>query len=988
MSVSGYEHSGRADRVRRLTRVLNGAAHLLPAQGPISIFVHHNTLHAYEYVPFESAVVEAADVFGCEPFLTETEYRQELAQGRITADDLQWAVADDLGAAAHESIGGLVTRLDFRLGMLRREIRAAQGPALAWMLAEGGIAEAADTTHSGAVPERRTSTRAGDQTATLWDTCVSVARDLRDGVASPPRVPIRHRDLLLTCTGVDSDTLTHPVLIRLCSSFLDQGIAYWPMPDRELGLYHAFRRLYRVPMWAAPGWMRPMAAELDQQERDGRPAVDSVLDSLDDLGVPEAEWEPFLAATLLALRGWAGMIRQVEVRPDRVPVHAPPARLIDFLAVRLLLERFALRDVVSRHLAHPCALADLRSALRTNLPQPPPRTISERAWLMFEMARIHAWPPERLGALSPSALTELLSEYDRFHENERRRLFHLAFERHHRDALFDALCAHAPAPPAPGPTPRRFQALFCIDEREEALRRHTEEVEPACETFGTAGFFGVAMYYRGAGDAHPTPLCPIVIKPRHEVDEVVVEDMRNAHRRRLTRRRWLGLLTYETRLASRTFTRGALLSLAVGLAAAVPLIFRVLLPRWTARVRHRAGRLVRAPRRSRLRFERGDRPVSVGAVAGFTVEEMGDIVSRVLVDSGLTRDFAPLVAVVGHGSSSLNNPHESAHDCGACGGGRGGPNARAFTLMANDPRVRARLGERGLVIPATTHFVGMYHNSCDDAVTVFDAETIPPSHAVDAAHLRAIFDEARTRTAHERCRRFESAPLSLSPRHALEHVEMRAEDLAQPRPEYGHATNAACIIGRRARTRGLFLDRRAFLVSYDPRMDDENGTILARVLAAVVPVVAGINLEYYFSRVDSAGYGCATKLPHNIAALLGVMDGPASDLRTGLPWQMVEIHEPVRLLVVVDAPPERLRRIVGQNHDIACLVQNRWIQLAAWHPDSADITWFARRGPVRYEPATTRLPRAASSIDWYGGRRGFLPYAVIGGGEPSAEGPC
>jgi uncharacterized protein YbcC (UPF0753/DUF2309 family) len=378
-----------------------------------------------------------------------------------------------------------------------------------------------------------------------------------------------------------------------------------------------------------------------------------------------------------------------------------------------------------------------------------------------------------------------------------------------------------------------------------------------------------------------------------------------------------------------------------------------------------------------LLLERRDRPPTLGLHSGFTLEEMKAIVLRILVDLGLTTRFAPLVVVVGHGSSSLNNPHESAHDCGACGGGRGGPNARAFAQMANDPRVRRLRRRDGVDVPATTRFVGAFHNSCDDAMAFYDLEHLPPGLVADFAHVRGVFDEARTRTAHERCRRFDSAALTLSPRQALAHVEARCEDLAQPRPEYGHATNAVCVIGRRTRTRGLFMDRRAFLVSYDSEGDDEAGSILARVLAGVVPVVAGINLEYYFSRVDPAGYGCGTKLPHNVTALLGVMDGHASDLRTGLPWQMVEIHEPVRVLIVVEAEGERLRRIVAANDELARLLQHRWIQMAAWSPATGALASFTRRGLVPHGRDTAALPRASSSREWYGGHRGFLPYACI-----------
>jgi hypothetical protein len=184
------------------------------------------------------------------------------------------------------------------------------------------------------------------------------------------------------------------------------------------------------------------------------------------------------------------------------------------------------------------------------------------------------------------------------------------------------------------------------------------------------------------------------------------------------------------------------------------------------------------------------------------------------------------------------------------------------------------------------------------------------------------------------------------------------------------------VVGRRALTRDLFLDRRAFLVSYDPTGDVE-GRILERTLAAVGPVGAGINLEYYFSYVDNERYGCGTKLPHNVTALLGVMNGPNSDLRTGLPWQMVEIHEPVRMLTIVEARPAIILAAAERQPGVRELVVNRWIQLVSMDPDSGAVQIYGDHGFMPYQPASGRLPVTPSSVAWYRGRADHLPPAHI-----------
>ncbi|MGI8978929.1 MAG: DUF2309 domain-containing protein [Pirellulaceae bacterium] len=1011
------------DRQTRLAHAIEHAAHLLPAQGPIKVFIHHNTLHAFEDLPFDEAVQKGSRVFGGEPYLSCDRYRQELVRGRIRVQDLAAVLEEGLGERGNEKVLSQVSRHALRLAMLEHPLRAAPDAELRWFIAE---TDALRKVRPEVTPEKRqrliavtrrwtmrdvrkngNSSLTEDQRSKLhellrallqqsgeaqmenWDVAAWEAFSLgalwricSDGVKDLPSwdlpevPPVRHRDLLQQATGQDADLLVHEVLIRYCAAFLDQGFAHWQLPGRDQGFLQAFRQVYEKLGGPADLWQRGLVDELRRIGEKGTSPLDSILQSLQALGVQEPEWDEFLSSTLLALRGWGGMIQQIEIRGDRVAHPVPRGSLVEFLAVRLLLDRLAAAHVARSSLGLDIPLDKLRVALRQKCQPASAPSTPQRAFLVFQLAQLLDWLPEDLFRLNREEWAALLKEIESFSDLERRRIFHRAYERRFTRQTLDAISIHSVRSTDRIENPR-YQVMCCLDEREESFRRHLEELAPDVETFGAAGFFNVAMYYLGAADAHFTPLCPFVLQPKHWVSESVQGTQQDLHRRRTNARRALGTATHQIHVGSRGMYGGALLTAGFGVLAAVPLVARTLFPRVAARVRRGLGRFVRPPHLTQLQLERSaGTPGPEPGHVGFSVEEMAGIGERLLRDVGLTSGFARLVIVLGHGSISLNNPHESAHDCGACGGNVGGPNARALAQILNDSRIREILQEHGVKIPADTVFVGGLHNTCNEEVTLLDVDFVPPSHRDELAAAKKLLEETCDRNAHERCRRFHSAPLSIAPSAARRHVEERSEDLSQVRPEWGHATNAICIVGRRSRTQGLFLDRRAFLVSYDP-LQDEQGAVLARLLGAAFPVCGGINLEYYFSYTDSTGWGSGTKLPHNITSLLGVMDGAASDMRTGLPWQMVEIHEPVRLLFVIETTPERMLQMRQQNETIDRLCRNEWVQLALLDPHSNQIQVFRQGQFMPYEPEVHELKQVKKSVDWYRGWRDHLEFAQI-----------
>lgn len=915
-----------------LDTIVDEVRHLLPTQAPIRRFVHHNTLHHFEHLNFHQAVVEGGQLLGCQPYPSESFFARQTTQGRITEADLKAVLPREDERPFEFS---LWTRQDFKIFRLRHLFDPPARSKVRYLLEEGELLSRVDPLVSREAAERLNKVdNLGESLSSLWNSLVrQVPFERVEEAHSPPLL-----------------SEIHSFLIRFCAAYLDQGISYWPMPVRD-GLYSSFLRLYSQKTGLSSPWQKGLRCQAERQARLKWTAHQALEDGFKRLEIPWESALDALTSRALALRGWAGMIAVLEQRPDLAPVHAPPVSLIDFLALYLQLEAHVLESRLTQQ--------PLRRGKRSDY---------ALAYEAFILAQCAGLEPEVLK--QESAARAWVKEVRAFDHLSRRRALLEAFEHRYRHQMLDGLGHHCRKGTAVVPQKPRFQAVFCIDDREESLRRHLEELCPDLETLGYAGFYGVAMVYQGLTDPQGVPLCPPVRTPQHLVREVALDGSNGPAAT-------LGHLRQTLRASRNSLLRGGLLSAFTGFLAGIPLVTQTLLPGLSHRIGSKLEERLSLRPGTRLALERAPDvgPNQDNLYEGFTVQEMASIVDSGLRTMGVNR-FALLFCLVGHGSSCLNNPHEAAYNCGATGGGRGGPNARAFAAMANHPRVRELLAAAGWMIPKSTWFLGAYHNTCNDSMTYYDLDLVPQALAEELKNLQELFHQGCLLDAHERCRRFENVPLSITPEKAFQLVQTRAVTLAQPRPEYGHSTNSLCIVGRRERTRGVFLDRRAFLVSYDPTADDD-GSILGSLLEAVGPVGTGINLEYYFSAIDSAGYGCGTKLPHNVTGLLGVMDGHASDLRTGLPWQMVEIHEPMRLLHIVECEPSRLYQVLLSRPALKQMLDREWFHLVAWSPESSNF-WLYRQGDfLPHCPGNSEFPSSPTSLAYYTGRRGHLAPARI-----------
>jgi uncharacterized protein len=679
--------------------------------------------------------------------------------------------------------------------------------------------------------------------------------------------------------GIDLDSLVHPTLFRVIGSFLDQGISIWNFPLEGKSFLEAIRSLEK----------NSFTSLFYQKEtriliQDPSLSITTLLEKL--VGDKDSLYEQYLYDQQFSHQGWSGMVSTVEDLPQSL-LDTRIIKLDDFILFELLLEYDALNYKLGQ------SWAPVGNFITDEIiPLHDPIVYSEKMDVLSLWQEAFEW-----------------SYYDQV-------LKGLQMEK------IDSIKPHQ----------KSFQAMFCIDDRECSFRRHLENLDPACETFGTPGFFSVEFFYQPVGGKFYTKLCPAPVTPKYLIKEEGSEKK-------------LGKDVHFSK-HSYNFYTGWLFSQTIGFWSAAKLFVSLFKPSMSPAT---ASSLKHVDKFSTIRVDY--QAMENGLQIGFQFEEMAVRVESLLKSIGLVENFAPIVYVIGHGASSVNNPHYAAYDCGACSGRAGSVNARVISQMANKPEVRAILREKGIHIPESTVFVGGLRDTTRDDVVFYDEEISYADYKIMHADHVKLFAKALDNNAKERSRRFESIDTSAKASEIHEKIRTRSVSIFEPRPELNHATNALCIVGRRELSKGVFLDRRSFLNSFDYRVDPD-GTFLFNILKAAAPVCGGINLEYYFSRVDGEKLGAGTKLPHNVMGLFGVANGIDGDLRPGLPAQMTEVHDPVRLLLIVEHFPEVVLKTIQKAEETYEWFINDWVKLVSIHPESKELQVFEGGNFRPYEPLT------------------------------------
>jgi len=485
----------------------------------------------------------------------------------------------------------------------------------------------------------------------------------------------------------------------------------------------------------------------------------------------------------------------------------------------------------------------------------------------------------------------------------------------------------------------KAQFVFCIDTRSERIRRAVEEAGDY-ETFGYAGFFGVAMEYHHPEKNISNKSCPPIVDAQFDARE----NLRPNKKRAAEKFNFYNSLHKAFQEFRFTLKNNIPASFgyveSAGSFYGLSMILRTLLPSSIFRLKENANRRRGYPEWFSRAVLSNKSPSESDHSHQLSTDQKTQI-AKAAFDLMGWDTFAPIIVFAGHGSQTANNPFGSSLDCGACAGNKGRHNARVLADICNEDAVRKALVEQhDIHIPNDTLFLAAEHNTTTNNIDFFD-QHIPDIKQDQIKKLKHNLKAAQHQANLEQFNL-----TNVDPARTLDEAHRRAADWAETRPEWGLAGNASFIVGPRTLTSKLNLEARSFLHSYNWQKDPD-GEKLEAILEGPMVVTQWINNHYYFAAVDNEIFGGGTKTTQNVTGKYGVVQGNGGDLKSGLPLESLREddnrlqHIPLRLSVFIHAPQSRVESIIAEHQNsLAKLVENDWIYLAVIDPTKNNEVTF------------------------------------------------
>jgi len=543
------------------------------------------------------------------------------------------------------------------------------------------------------------------------------------------------------------------------ASYFDNGQAVWSAANQKDGLFISWKReaeVDRNPELSGLTDFRKYIKTLPDN------ALEATQEALKTLGVSEEGLSLYLHRILLRLGGWAAYAARLDW--DSELYGGKDGKLIEFLAVLTCWEAALLESLLNSEVQKKwreakliLSMIDVQKDINKQLVQ---KLILQEAFDYAAQRRI-------IGKFKAQNSIEKTSKQ------------------------------------------AKAQAIFCIDVRSEVYRRNLELVDSDIETLGFAGFFAFSLNYVPIGHNHGEANCPVLLK----TGPTIMEQTLNEHEQeKAVNKR---VLNHQVGQLWKSFKSGAVTCFSFVSPMGLSYLPKLFTDSFGI------TRPVPHPDDAGL-SKNFSKKKTVSLVAqtinnetvGIPVPQQIAMAKNALKAMSLADNFAKFVLIVGHGSSTVNNPHATGYDCGACGGHSGEANARVAAAVLNNSEVRTGLEKEGIQIPENTVFLACLHDTTTDELTIFNEYEVPAFREAELESLKKSLANASRSARSERYLKLES-----DTKDSEKSILFRSKDWSQIRPEWGLAGCSAFVVAPRERTKGVDFGGSSFLHSYDWKKD-------------------------------------------------------------------------------------------------------------------------------------------------------------------------